>query len=143
MSKNSDNENRLIFLSLSAQHALKNYFINEYKINGIQITPAHTGILFLLLEGPKSMNDLGRLLNIKNSTVTGLIDRLETKNFVERTPDPDDRRRWNIRITRVGKNELKKTKPIIKRINDDIAAGFTQNEIRSFTKVLRSIIKKF
>ena len=143
MVKNNENDNRLIFLNLSAQHALKNHFVNEYKKNGVQITPAHTGILFLLLTGHKSMNDLGSLLNIKNSTVTGLIDRLETKHFVERTPDPVDRRRWNIRITETGKTELKKAEPIIKRINADIAAGFTQNEIGIFTKVLQSIIHKF
>lgn len=140
---NKNKNNRLIFLSLSAQHLLKNHFINEYKKNGVQITPAHTGILFLLLKGQKSMNDLSTLLNIKNSTVTGLVDRLEAKKFVERAPDPGDRRRWNIKITEMGKKELKKTGPIIKRINDDIANGFTEDEISTFIKVLKSVINKF
>ncbi len=143
MSNPHENDNRLIFLSLSAQHLLKNHFIYEFKKNGIQITPAHTGILFSLLEGHKSMNNLSKLLNIRNSTVTGLIDRLEAKNFVERVSDLGDRRRWNIRITDMGKEELIKARPIIKRINDDIAEGFTEDEINAFKKVLKSIINKY
>ena len=139
----SEKDNRLIFLTLSAQHRLKNHLIQAYKKDGVQITPAHTGIMFLLLEGRKSMNDLSKMLDIKNSTVTGLVDRLEARKFVERISDPDDRRRWNIRITERGKNELTKARAIIKRINADIAQGFTREEITSFSKVLKSIIHKF
>jgi len=143
MAKENKHDKRLIFLSLSAQHLLKNHFINEYKKNGVQITPPQTGILFLLLKGQKTMNDLSKHLNIKNSTVTGLIDRLEAKDFVERIPDPDDRRSWNIKITETGKKELKKAEPIIKQINNDIADGFSEDEILAFTKILKSMIHKF
>ncbi len=139
----SEKDNRLIFLTLSAAHRLKNHLIQIYKDNGIQITPAHTGIMFSLLEGPKSMNDLSKILEIKNSTVTGLVDRLEAKKLVERVSDPEDRRKWNIRITEAGKNELTKARAIIKRINADIAQGFTQEEVTAFSKVLRSMINKF
>ncbi len=139
----SGEDNRLIFLTLSAQHRLKNHLVQAYKDSGVQITPAHTGIMFSLLEGRKSMNDLSKILDIKNSTVTGLVDRLEAKKLVERISDPQDRRRWNIRITQAGKNELAKARAIIKRINDQIAQGFTREEISSFSKVLRSMIHKF
>ena len=144
MTESRENKDkRLIFLTLSAQHLLKNYFVDAYKKKGVQITPANTGILFLLLEGEKSMNDLSRLLHVKNPTVTGLIDRLEAKRFVERVSDPGDRRSWKIRITEMGKKELEKTRAIIQKINDDIADGFTEAEIASFTKVLKAMINKF
>ncbi len=134
---------RLIFLNLTAQHLLKNHLINAFINDGIEITPAHTGILFSLLEGQKSMNDLSELLNVKNSTVTGLVDRIEKKGFVERVSDPTDRRKWNIVITDAGTIEIKKASKVINSINDEICEGYTDDELDSFTRILKGMIDKF
>ncbi len=136
-------KNRLIFLNLTAQHLLKKYLVNEFIKEGIEIKPAHTGILFSLLKEQKSMKELGEILNIKNPTVTGLVDRLESKAFVKRVSDPSDRRKWNISITKKGTKEIKKTSVVINRINGEIIEGNSDEEIESCTKVLKGMIKKF
>ncbi|MCP3926412.1 MAG: MarR family transcriptional regulator [Desulfobacterales bacterium] len=134
---------RLVFLNLTAQHLLKNHLINAFINDGVEITPAHTGILFSLLEGQKSMNDLSELLNVKNSTITGLVDRLEKKGFVKRVSDPKDRRKWNIVITDSGTIEIKKASKVISSINNEICEGYTDDELDSFTKILKGMIDKF
>jgi DNA-binding MarR family transcriptional regulator len=109
---------RLIYLIATAQHLLKNHLKDRFKQEGIKITPTHSSILFLLMEkGPMLMNDLSRELYIENSTVTGLVDRLEERGFVSRLPVSNDRRKWNISITQEGIKEIKKTQEIIKSVN--------------------------
>ncbi len=140
MSKND----RLIYLISTAQHLLKNHLKDRFKQEGIKITPTHSAILFLLMEkGPMLMNDLSRELYIENSTVTGLVDRLEERGFVSRLPVSNDRRKWNIAITREGIKEIKKTQEIINSVNSMIGEGFTREDIKSLQKILNSFFEKF
>src|SRR6186997_1723427 len=44
------------------------------------------------LEDPKPMREVAQFLACDNSNLTGIIDRLEERDLVRRTPDPKDRR---------------------------------------------------
>ena len=135
---------RLVYLGLTAQHLLKKYVQKKFRKANISITPSHTGILFSLEKnGPQSMNDLSELLFVKNSTITGLIDRLEKNNLVKRNSIGNDRRKWHITITDKGIDEINKAKKIIKSINDEIKAGHSQSEIEGMQAVLKGFFKKF
>ena len=46
----------------------------------------------LHLEGPLTPRDLGQRVSLSSGAVTSLIDRLEARGFVERSPHPSDRR---------------------------------------------------
>ena len=76
---------------------------NELKKENVIITPPQTTILFSIMKyGPQSMNALSKLLFIKNSTTTGLVDRLEKNGLVSRNTVGNDRRKWDIAITKEG-----------------------------------------
>jgi DNA-binding MarR family transcriptional regulator len=47
--------------------------------------------------------DLAALLHVHPSTLTGVLSRLEDQGLIERTIDPDDRRRMRIELTRRGR----------------------------------------
>lgn len=53
-------------------------------------------------EAPISMRELAERLKADPSNVTGLIDRLESRGFVERRPDPNDRRIKGLALTSAG-----------------------------------------
>jgi len=138
-----DND-RLIFLVFTAQHVLKKYLQDEFRKEKILITPSHTGILFSLVKnGPQPMNALSKLLFIKNSTVTGLIDRLEKNQLVQRNPVGSDRRTWIISITDKGVKEINRAKIIINRINGEIKEGNPASDVKAIQKVLTGFFKKF
>lgn len=59
-----------------------------------------------LADGPKSAGELSRGTGLSTAATTTLIDRLERKGYVERVPDPDDRRRVLARMTRDGQRRL-------------------------------------
>ena len=67
------------------------------------LTPTQWSALATLhAEGPLSQNQLGRLTYMDPATTQGVILRLVERNLVERQPDPQDRRRTSVRLTRIG-----------------------------------------
>jgi len=137
-------DDRLIYLIFTAQQKLRTYMKNVLMKENVKVTTAQAGILFLIKQkSGQSMSELSQILSVDNSTLTGLVDRLERAGFVRRNSDPDDRRALNIDITEAGIRELEKAKVVIRRINEEIKAGFSEQEIDSFKKVLQHFTLKF
>lgn len=137
-------DDRLIYLVFTAQQKLKTYLNNTLNSEGVTVTPAQAAILFLLREKDgQSMSELSQVLSMDNSTVTGLVDRLQKSGLVTRRANPDDRRISLIRITPQGVGEIKKAKPVITRVNEQIKAGLSEQEIQTFKGILNSFFEKF
>ena len=75
------------------------------------ITGAQFNVLILLYaqteDGTMSQSDLGRLLTVHRSNVTGLVDRLEKQGLVRRLADENDRRVYRIALTDAGRDAAK------------------------------------
>ncbi|MFC9426633.1 MarR family winged helix-turn-helix transcriptional regulator [Streptomyces sp. NPDC056987] len=56
------------------------------------LTGAQARVLGLLSSEPMPMRRIAQKLKCEPSNVTGIVDRLEARDLVERRPDPDDRR---------------------------------------------------
>lgn len=56
------------------------------------LTGAQARVLALLAPGPSPMRRLAEQLKCEPSNVTGIVDRLESRGLVERSPSPEDRR---------------------------------------------------
>ncbi len=137
-------DDRLIFLLSTAQQAVTKHVNKLLAAEGVQITVAQSGILFLLKQQDRRMmSELGKILGIENSAMTGLVDRLERSGFVTRVVDPADRRALLICATPAGLKEVEKAKPIIRRVNNAIKAGFSEHEVEVLKKVLAEIREKF
>ncbi len=137
-------DDRLIYLLFMTQQKLRTY-INDVLLAGeIKTTLSQTGILFLLSQKDgQSMTQLSNALDIDNSTLTGLIDRMERSGYVTRRPGDSDRRAFCISITPQGLEESNRASPLIRKINEEIKSGFSQEEIETFKRVLRGLLEKF
>ena len=137
-------DDRLIYLLFMAQQKLRTYINNALSEGDIKTTLSQTGILFLLRqEDGQSMTQLSKALDIDNSTLTGLIDRMERSGFVTRRPGDSDRRAFRISITPQGVKESNRAGPLINKVNEEIKSGFSQEEIETFKRVLGSLLEKF
>ena len=68
------------------------------------ITATQLNVLKLLEQvGALSLSELSRRMAAKNSTVTGIIDRMVAAELVAREQSQDDRRVWKIRMTERGR----------------------------------------
>jgi len=67
------------------------------------VTAAQLNCLLALHEsGPLPLSHIAKLIMVKSSTVTGIIDRLERKGLVERVRTSRDRRVITIQLTEAG-----------------------------------------
>jgi len=137
-------DDRLIYLLFMAQQKLRTYINNALSEGDIKTTLSQTGILFLLRQGDgQSMTQLSNALDIDNSTLTGLIDRMERSRFVVRRPGDSDRRAFRISMTPQGLQESNRAGPLIRKINEEIKSEFSREEIETFKRVLGSLLEKF
>jgi DNA-binding MarR family transcriptional regulator len=70
----------------------------KYQVSAPQVSC----LLALYENGPLSLSQIARLIMVKSSTVTGIIDRLEQKALVRRVRNSPDRRMITIELTETG-----------------------------------------
>jgi DNA-binding MarR family transcriptional regulator len=85
------------------------------------ISPAGLNTLMILNSTDASLcpSEISARLIRTRGTVTGLLDSLEKRGYIERRPDPEDRRMTRIEITASGRKVL-----------DDVLPGLWRHEAR-------------
>src|SRR5580765_8544607 len=57
----------------------------------------------LYFQGPRTMGELATELDVRLSTMTGIVDQLEARGLVERVDHPDDRRSLRVTLSTKGR----------------------------------------
>jgi DNA-binding MarR family transcriptional regulator len=137
-------DDRLLFLLSKAHYKLTNHLKLKFKEQKVNISPGQTGILFLLeRKDLRSMSELSRILEIDNSAITRLVDRLEKSGLVRRQSNSADRRQYLIEITGKGMQQISAARKISNAANTKIREGFSDKEIEIFQRVMASFDHKF
>jgi DNA-binding MarR family transcriptional regulator len=63
------------------------------------LTPQQGQLLCVLMAQPYGMSELGAVLGLAKSSLTGLVDRTERNGLVRREPDPQDMRAVRVALT--------------------------------------------
>ncbi|SRR5258708_11524362 len=105
------------------------------------LTEAQFNVLNLLGMRPDGMSqrELGELLVVDRSNVTGLLDRLEKTGWVAREDHPVDRRIYCVKLTKKGKDLLDKVLPKYLDAVKDVTSGLSADRIKSTMELLRSL----
>jgi DNA-binding MarR family transcriptional regulator len=104
------------------------------------VTPGQLIVLYTLYkQDGESITELGKRCFLDNSTLTGLIDRLERSQLVSRVPVPEDRRTYSIYLTPAAHAMRARLTEIMELVAQKMLAGCSAAEIRTFQKVLRKI----
>ena len=91
---------------------------------------------FLLREDGVQQQRLAELMELTPITMTGLLDRLERDGWVERRPDPDDRRAKRIFLTKKVLPVMKKLKATGKKVRKVAVAGLSEEEQQNLVSLL-------
>ena len=86
--------------------------------------------------GPISFSALTKIVALNNSTVTGIVDRLERQELVQRTRTSADRRQIHIKITDKGVEFLQNTPP---PISDQLIDGLKQYSEDEINQIIWAI----
>ena len=101
-------------------------------------------ILYVLWEhGDMTITQLGRLTSLAKTTLTSMLDRMETAGLVSRVPDQRNRRQIIICVTDKARSYSGMYDHISDRANDIFYKGFSEAEIIAFEDNLRRILRNF
>ena len=91
-------------------------------------------------QDPPCPRDVETEFHLSHPTVSGLLSRLEQKDFIQLRPDPDDRRCKRIFIQPKGRECLQTMQQTILRIESRMVQDFTEDEKQQFSVFLRKAI---
>jgi MarR family transcriptional regulator, transcriptional regulator for hemolysin len=80
--------------------------------------------------------ELSKVMDIGKVTLGGLIDRLEASGYVERRPEPGDRRANRVVMTPKGIGLLARIQKVTKSVNARIMTGIAADEVLCAESVL-------
>ena len=105
------------------------------------LTAAQYNVLSVLASSAEglSQRELGDILVVDRSNVTGLLDRLEKAGLVKRTDHPSDRRVYRVSLTGAGRKLWTKVQPLYLKVADQVTAGLTEKQARDTLAVLKSL----
>ncbi|MBF6132962.1 MarR family transcriptional regulator [Nocardia otitidiscaviarum] len=127
---------------LLAQGAAQGHRIVGERLSSADIAHRyHFSLLAALDEsGPTSQADLGRRIGLDRSDVTAAIADLERGGYIERAPDPRDRRRNLVHLTDSGRRHLDTLDTLIRTAQAELLAPLTGEEQRHLIRLLRAIV---
>jgi DNA-binding MarR family transcriptional regulator len=104
------------------------------------LTGAQARLVSLLALEPLPMRKLAHKLRCEPSNVTGIVDRLESRELVERRPDPADRRVKLAAVTEEGRAVARSLRESLRFAREPLA-GLSDAERTVFRDLLRRMLE--
>lgn len=106
-----------------------------------QLTPTQFFAMARLHEmGKLSQNRLGRLAAMDPATIQGVIRRLEERGYIQRVPDPTDRRRMLLSLTESGRDTVTRLLEGAHKVSRSILSPLNSDEQVLFMSLLRRLV---
>ncbi|MDO5971398.1 MarR family transcriptional regulator [Flavivirga aquimarina] len=97
-------------------------------------------VLIFLNEHPEmTQKEIAELVFRDTGSMTRMINTMVQKNFLKRSMNNEDRRRFKIEITAKGKEVLEKLPPIIHHNRSSSLQGITKDELKQLESILNKI----
>ena len=128
------------YLLTTSQHAVSQYLSS--KLSEYDITPSQYGVLNCLWEKeyttPKKISEA---LCIENSTISGILDRMQKKKLIDRVINKDDKREVKVFLTQKGILLKEPLSQIINDVNRVVLKDFSEEQIDILKENLRTIAR--
>ncbi len=119
-----------------AWNALANRALRQHRLS-----PAGRQAL-AVLEGagrPLSPTTIAERLLVTTASMTSLLDTLERRGFVTRSPDPDDRRKVLVTLTEHGRQVVDRFLPQVVAVQTALMAGLTETQRHQLLESLATL----
>ena len=91
--------------------------------------------------GPSSQASLGRHTSIDRSDVVAALNELADRGLVQRSPDPEDRRRNIITITPAGVDQLRTLEQIVLGVQEQLLAPLSTTDRTRLIRLLTQVVE--
>jgi DNA-binding MarR family transcriptional regulator len=110
------------------------------RIAVLDLTPPHAGILRAVAAAPgRSQQALSTQLGLLPSRVVAFVDDLEDRGYLERRPNPDDRRQYALYLTAEGKELMGKVSRIARQHDRAITGGLSDSQRAELRELLATL----
>lgn len=108
------------------------------RLEPFDVTPVQYGVLYCLWKGDNTTpKEIAAELKLENSTISGILDRMEKKDLLKRQVSIEDRRYIEVVLTEKGAALEKPVLDTIDTANIDILADIPDEEQQILKKNLR------
>ena len=114
------------------QDATEKYDETVGEMYGLNTAERHC--LSLLWRGALPPGVIAREIGLTPPAVTALVDRLVSRGYLTREPDPDDRRRQRIATTELTRRMTADTYQPMAEKGRVLLSGYTQNELETIAR---------
>ncbi len=116
---------------LATLYKVKGFIFDELREEymDLEVTASQSFIIHsLIAHGKQNMSDIAKMLGLSNSTVSGIIDKMEKKNMVKRTRDIIDRRVVHVYFTEYYYDRIKDRNLTADVVFDNLLDGATEEQ---------------
>jgi DNA-binding MarR family transcriptional regulator len=96
-------------------------------------------LTYLSSYSPTPVGDLGRIFGLKGSTLTSMLDRLEERELLTRTANPDDRRSVLLELTPGGERIAAALRKDIEALETEVLRRLPARDLAGFQSVLDTL----
>jgi DNA-binding MarR family transcriptional regulator len=105
---------------------------------GASQAEAHV-LAYLYGHGPSGLLALHRAFGHRRSTLTSVLDRLETRGLLRRTRSAGDRRAYDLTLTPAGRRRAARVHGVLLALERKSRASFAPADLASFERVLAAL----
>jgi DNA-binding MarR family transcriptional regulator len=127
------------FLIRRAHQIAQALFEEEASETGL--TASQMGALTVVFaRGPLDQIGLARAMGVDRSTAGLVLKNLAQNDYINRIPDPEDRRRNLVTITELGLQALRQVQPAALAVKERLLAAFIPAEADEFVRLLTKLV---
>lgn len=106
------------------------------------LSPARLTALSMIATEPEiNQASLAQRLDISGPSVLKMVDSLEAAGLVERLPSDEDRRRYKLLVTTVGRAKLQELRAATARFEESLAQGLSPAERKQLLALLDRVAR--
>jgi len=114
------------------------FFEDRYSVLELSATEGYL-LSYLRSYNPAPVSELHRVLGVKRSTLTSILDRLEARKWLARQHSRRDRRVILVGLTDAGCIEADRVRQTVEQLEAEISARVGPDDLRGFGAVLSAI----
>ncbi len=88
-----------------------------------------------------NQKDLAKKMSIRESTMTGLLDRMERDGLIERKLDEEDMRRKAISLSKKGEEKYENISKVTEEYVNEATSKFDEKDLEIYQKVLDQMVE--
>lgn len=114
----------------------------ERRLYHLEVTASQARVLAVLhySTAPMKPSVVATILFQETQSITGIVHRIESRGWVVRTPDPDDRRAIGLQLTDAGRKLTEQIAAISQELYDELfGAALNATELRQVEAGLRKV----